>query len=46
MSAALQRFEHLDVNMEAGDALVFHSNLLHRSDANNSDIYRRGYICS
>jgi ectoine hydroxylase-related dioxygenase (phytanoyl-CoA dioxygenase family) len=46
MDAALQRFEHLYVEMEAGDALVFHCNLLHRSDANNSDTYRWGYICS
>ena len=30
----------VNVEMEAGDALFFHSNLLHRSDQNNSD-YRR-----
>ncbi|WP_112310461.1 phytanoyl-CoA dioxygenase family protein [Pseudogemmobacter bohemicus] len=46
LEAALERYEHLYVEMEAGDALVFHGNLLHRSDANNSDTYRWGYICS
>ncbi|HVG49610.1 MAG TPA: phytanoyl-CoA dioxygenase family protein [Rubellimicrobium sp.] len=46
LDAALQRYEHVYVEMEAGDALVFHCNLLHRSDANNSDTYRWGYICS
>ena len=46
LDAALQRHEHVYVEMEAGDALVFHGNLLHRSDANNSDTYRWGYICS
>lgn len=46
MAAALKRYEHLYVEMEPGDGLVFHSNLLHRSDANNSDTYRWGYICS
>ncbi len=46
LAAAIQRYEHQYVEMEAGDALVFHCNLLHRSDANNSDTYRWGYICS
>jgi ectoine hydroxylase-related dioxygenase (phytanoyl-CoA dioxygenase family) len=46
VEAATQRFEHVYAEMEAGDALVFHSNLLHRSDANRSDTYRWGYICS
>jgi ectoine hydroxylase-related dioxygenase (phytanoyl-CoA dioxygenase family) len=46
LEAALKRFEHVYVEMEAGDALVFHGNLLHRSDANRSDTYRWGYICS
>ncbi len=46
LNAAVERFEHVYVEMEAGDALVFHSNLLHRSDANTSDTYRWGYICS
>ncbi|WP_109467077.1 phytanoyl-CoA dioxygenase family protein [Albibacillus kandeliae] len=46
LEAAVERFEHVYVEMEPGDALVFHCNLLHRSDANNSDTYRWGYICS
>ena len=46
LDAAIERYEHMFVEMEAGDALVFHCNLLHRSDANNSDTYRWGYICS
>lgn len=46
MAAAEKRFEHLYVEMEPGDALVFHCNLLHRSDSNRSDTYRWGYICS
>jgi ectoine hydroxylase-related dioxygenase (phytanoyl-CoA dioxygenase family) len=46
VEAATQRFAHVYAEMEAGDALVFHSNLLHRSDANRSDTYRWGYICS
>jgi ectoine hydroxylase-related dioxygenase (phytanoyl-CoA dioxygenase family) len=46
LDAAIKRFEHVYVEMEPGDAIVFHGNLLHRSDANNSDTYRWGYICS
>ena len=46
LEAAIARHEHLYVEMEPGDALVFHCNLLHRSDANHSDTYRWGYICS
>ncbi|MGH7122032.1 MAG: phytanoyl-CoA dioxygenase family protein [Acetobacteraceae bacterium] len=46
IQAALKRFERVYVEMEAGDALVFHGNLLHRSDANRSSTYRWGYICS
>ena len=46
LQAAVERYEHIYVEMEPGDALVFHCNLLHRSDANNSDTYRWGYICS
>jgi hypothetical protein len=46
LEAALKRFKHEHAEMEAGDALVFDGNLLHRSDANRSDTYRWGYICS
>jgi ectoine hydroxylase-related dioxygenase (phytanoyl-CoA dioxygenase family) len=46
VEAATRRFELVYAEMEAGDALMFHSNLLHRSDANRSDTYRWGYICS
>src|ERR1051325_625748 len=34
---ALQTMEHVYVELEAGDALFFHSNLLHRSEANLSE---------
>lgn len=34
---ALKTMEHVYVELEAGDALFFHSNLLHRSEANTSD---------
>ena len=33
------------VEMEPGDALFFHSNLLHRSDQNRSDQPRWAMIC-
>ena len=46
LEAALKRFELVYVEMEAGDVLVFDGNLLHRSDANRSNTYRWGYICS
>ena len=34
---ALKTMEHVYVELNAGDALLFHSNLLHRSEANTSD---------
>jgi ectoine hydroxylase-related dioxygenase (phytanoyl-CoA dioxygenase family) len=46
LEEAVKRFPLEYVVMEAGDALVFDGNLLHRSDANHSDTYRWGYICS
>lgn len=40
-----KRFEHLYIEMQPGDALFFHSNLLHRSDQNRSDHPRWSMIC-
>ncbi len=42
---ALQTMEHVFVELEPGDALFFHSNLLHRSEANLSDKPRWSIIC-
>jgi ectoine hydroxylase-related dioxygenase (phytanoyl-CoA dioxygenase family) len=41
----LERFPIEYVVLEPGDAVVFHSNLLHRSDANRSDKPRWSMIC-
>jgi ectoine hydroxylase-related dioxygenase (phytanoyl-CoA dioxygenase family) len=46
VEASRKRFDLKYVEMEPGDALTFHCNLLHRSDANTSDMPRWGYICS
>lgn len=46
LRAASERFDLRYVEMQPGDALVFHCNLLHRSDANPSDQPRWGYIAS
>jgi hypothetical protein len=45
VNVALERMEHLYVECEPGDALFFHSNLLHRSDQNLSDEPRWSLIC-
>ena len=37
-------FERVPVTMNPGDALFFHSNLLHTSGPNNSDTHRRSFI--
>jgi ectoine hydroxylase-related dioxygenase (phytanoyl-CoA dioxygenase family) len=42
---ALKTLEHVYVELEPGDALFFHSNLLHRSEANLSDRPRWSLIC-
>jgi len=42
---ALKRMELLPVEMEPGDTLFFHCNLLHRSDQNHSDQPRWSMIC-
>ena len=41
----LKRLELVYVEMEPGDALYFHANLLHRSDQNHSDNPRWSMIC-
>ena len=45
MPAILERFELVYVEMEPGDGLFFHGNLLHRSDRNTSDDPRWSLIC-
>ncbi|WP_442505547.1 phytanoyl-CoA dioxygenase family protein [Novipirellula sp. SH528] len=45
VSEIAKRFEHLHVEMDPGDVLFFHSNLLHRSDQNASDHPRWSMIC-
>ncbi|MBI1310317.1 phytanoyl-CoA dioxygenase family protein [bacterium] len=45
VNECLKRFELVYCEMEPGTALFFHSNLLHRSDANLSDNPRWGLIC-
>ena len=42
---AKKRLELVHVTMEPGDALYFHANLMHASDANNSDNSRWAMIC-
>jgi len=41
---ALKTMEHVFVELNAGDALFFHSNILHRSEANLSDHARWSLI--
>lgn len=45
VNEALKRLELVYVEMEPGDALIFHCNLLHRSDQNRSDHPRWSMIC-
>jgi ectoine hydroxylase-related dioxygenase (phytanoyl-CoA dioxygenase family) len=45
VAAAIARFELVYCEMAPGDALFFHSNLLHRSDQNQSDYPRWSLIC-
>jgi ectoine hydroxylase len=42
---AQKRLETVYVEMDAGDVLFFHANLLHRSDQNHSDEPRWSMIC-
>ena len=41
----LKRYERVHVEMEPGDLLFFHANMLHRSDQNLSDAPRWSMIC-
>ncbi|MCH2181707.1 MAG: phytanoyl-CoA dioxygenase family protein [Mariniblastus sp.] len=45
VEAALQRMELVYCEMDPGDALFFHGNLLHRSDQNRSEMPRWSLIC-
>ncbi len=45
VTAILNQFEHEYVEMEQGDTLLFHSNLLHRSDQNKSEKPRWSMVC-
>lgn len=45
VAVAKQRLEHIHCEMEPGDALFFHANLLHRSDQNRSDQPRWSMVC-
>lgn len=42
---ATKRYETVHVELEPGSAVLFHSNLLHRSDQNRSDNPRWALIC-
>lgn len=44
VNAAMETMELVYVELEPGDTLYFHSNLLHRSDANTSDTARFSMI--
>ena len=45
VEAALERLELVYCELDPGDALFFHGNLLHRSDMNQSDNARWSLIC-
>lgn len=45
VAAIVERFGTHDVELEPGDAAIFHANTLHRSDANRSDAPRWAFIC-
>jgi ectoine hydroxylase-related dioxygenase (phytanoyl-CoA dioxygenase family) len=45
VEVALQRFELVYVELAPGDAVLFHANLLHRSDQNRSNEPRWALIC-
>lgn len=45
VEAAMQRLDHVHVEMDPGDALFFHSNLLHASGQNTSENSRNVLLC-
>lgn len=45
VNAALERLELVHVEMDPGSAVIFHGNLLHRSDRNRSEHPRWAFIC-
>ncbi|MFV0443274.1 MAG: phytanoyl-CoA dioxygenase family protein [Planctomycetaceae bacterium] len=45
VQAALEQLELVYVELDPGDAVLFHGNLLHRSDQNRSDDPRWALIC-
>jgi ectoine hydroxylase len=45
VAAALERMELVYCELEPGDAILFHANLLHRSDQNKSPDPRWAFIC-
>jgi hypothetical protein len=45
VAAAAERLELVYVEMNPGDALFFHANLLHRSDQNRSENDRWALVC-
>ena len=45
VNAAMSKLEHVYCEMQPGDAIFFHGNTLHSSDANLSDKPRWGLIC-
>ncbi len=45
VNACLERLELVSCEMEPGDAVYFHSNLLHRSDQNTSEHSRWAMVC-
>lgn len=45
VDAAVERFERVYAELDPGDAIFFHCNLLHRSDQNKSGHPRWAFIC-
>jgi hypothetical protein len=45
VEAVRERLDHVYCELEAGDALFFHCNLLHRSDRNASELPRWALVC-